>query len=301
MTASVRHFAAVIATIAFTACAGGSSRSARGTAPHLIRATAPEWPDTAGWRIDSTPELVLGRVDTDLASNRPGQAFSDVRGAVRLSDGRIIVAEASTQELRVFDSTGRYVGEWGRRGGGPGEFRGLDGVFSIPGDTVIALDLGLERITEFSRAGAVIATVGYPGFDHVDGALSGVRLLVRRGFDGYKPGAYPPALKPVDIVNPRTNRRESLGRYHTQGNAVVEAARMHSVIPLSFSVGALGAASGDEAAVGDPDSARSIAVFTDPAPDATLATKRDTPPGHADTLTRPAAAWYYSADCREIE
>lgn len=264
MTGWSRIAGACVGLLALLGCHGPASAPHRSTASSIVRATQPAWPDTVGWRVDSTRTLVLGKMDTDLQSSPPRQAFSDVRGAVRLSDGRIIVAEASTQELRVFDSTGKYVRAWGRRGGGPGEFRELDGVFTIPGDTVLALDVGLARITEFSATGSVIATVRYPGLEHVDGALTGARLLVRPGFNGYKPGEYPPALEPVDIVNPSTNRRESLGRYHTKGNAVVEAAQIHSLIPLPFSVGALVAAWGDEAAIGDPDSARSIVVYTHP-------------------------------------
>ena len=56
--------------------------------------------------------------------------------ATKLSDGRIVVADRSTSELRVFDAAGTYLATWGGLGEGPGEFprSSLGEVEPWPGD-----------------------------------------------------------------------------------------------------------------------------------------------------------------------
>ena len=39
-----------------------------------------------------------------------------------LADGRIVVSNAGSHELRVFDAQGRHLHSFGRQGEGPGEF-----------------------------------------------------------------------------------------------------------------------------------------------------------------------------------
>ncbi len=45
--------------------------------------------------------------------------------SMRLSDDRIVVANAGSSELLFFDGSGRFLSKSGRRGGGPGEFQML--------------------------------------------------------------------------------------------------------------------------------------------------------------------------------
>ena len=47
------------------------------------------------------------------------------RDATKLSDGRIVVANGGSDELRIFDRSGTHVGTWGGQGEGPGEFTAL--------------------------------------------------------------------------------------------------------------------------------------------------------------------------------
>ena len=58
--------------------------------------------------------------------------------ATKLPDGRIVVANGGSQELRVFDASGTHLATWGGRGEGPGEFTGLGAVKPWPGDSIIA-------------------------------------------------------------------------------------------------------------------------------------------------------------------
>ena len=58
--------------------------------------------------------------------------------ATRLPDGRIVLADLGSSEIRVFDAAGTHLNSWGREGEGPGEFQGLLAVERWPGDSIAA-------------------------------------------------------------------------------------------------------------------------------------------------------------------
>ena len=70
-----------------------------------------------GWRIGSEPTVSIGEVDGEEP-----YLLHVAWDATRLGDGRIVVTNTSTQELRVFDARGAYLETWGGAGEGPGEF-----------------------------------------------------------------------------------------------------------------------------------------------------------------------------------
>lgn len=63
--------------------------------------------------------------------------------------GRVYVADAMTQQIRAYSENGARAGVVGRRGSGPGEFRGLRDL-AIRGDTLYALDAGAQRVSAFA-------------------------------------------------------------------------------------------------------------------------------------------------------
>jgi hypothetical protein len=101
------------------------------------------------WTVSRQPLLTLG-----TASGSPQEEFYRVRAAARGSNGAIYVANSGTQEIRIFDSRGRYVRSLGKAGTGPGEFRATDHV-SLFGDTILVADVGLNRVTVFVEDSAV--------------------------------------------------------------------------------------------------------------------------------------------------
>lgn len=119
-------------------------------------------PSDLGWRqgrnraLTTDPTLSIGAV-----GGSPENQFQDVRGAVRLSDGRIVVADRGAQNLRWYDSSGRFLLTAGRRGSGPGEFQGLLSLFSH-GDSVVAFDERLQRISVFSAHGVFARSFQIP-------------------------------------------------------------------------------------------------------------------------------------------
>ena len=58
-----------------------------------------------------------------LVSGEPEYLLDNVSGALRLSDGRVVVANCTPPVLRWYDGNGEYLTGTGREGGGPGEFR----------------------------------------------------------------------------------------------------------------------------------------------------------------------------------
>jgi hypothetical protein len=108
------------------------------------------------WRVDSRPRLSLGSADGDAS-----RQFQDIVAALRLSDGSIVVADQGSNELRYFDADGVPKARAGGVGGGPGEFRVLLNVHRLAGDTLIANDLFLPRLTRFTGDGKLVETIEF--------------------------------------------------------------------------------------------------------------------------------------------
>ena len=68
------------------------------------------------WEFGAEPSPSIGAVDSGEAD----QLFR-VMDATRLADGRIVIANSGSNELRVFNADGSHAGTWGGRGEGPGE------------------------------------------------------------------------------------------------------------------------------------------------------------------------------------
>jgi hypothetical protein len=87
------------------------------------------------WVVDSVPRVRIGQTD-----GPPEYLFGKVVGAVRLNDGRIVIADGQTNQLRFFDSAGVFIETTGRRGQGPGEFENFSSLFLTVGDSIVVTD-----------------------------------------------------------------------------------------------------------------------------------------------------------------
>ncbi|HEV7591323.1 MAG TPA: hypothetical protein VGO40_24635 [Longimicrobium sp.] len=67
-------------------------------------------------------------------------------------DGSVLVADFMAQQIRRFAAGGRRLPPIGRRGSGPGEFRGMRDV-ALRGDTLFALDVQQQRVSAFHLRG----------------------------------------------------------------------------------------------------------------------------------------------------
>ena len=151
----VRRLRAAVVAAASLAGACSSADLARGTSiardsagVRIIENSAPV-SSTAPFTIDTAPLIDLGG-----AAGGPSQEFSGFVFPVRLSDGRLIIANGGSQELRTFDSTGRPLKPIGRGGDGPGEFRSLGWLRAGAGDTLRTYDWNTRLVSVFSPDGA---------------------------------------------------------------------------------------------------------------------------------------------------
>lgn len=104
----------------------------------------------AAWRL-SAPVADIGVAEGEVMLE-----LSQATSSFRFEDGRILVANSGTQELRVFDSAGRYLSSIGRKGQGPGEFEGSLQVRSGGTGRFTVADDNLQRVTTFDTAGSFV-------------------------------------------------------------------------------------------------------------------------------------------------
>ena len=117
---------------------GGSSGAADRQAPAPVEA----------WRLSDTPLVEIGVREGDDAYQ-----LHRVRGSVRLEDGRIVVLNAGTQQLRYYDSDGLFLSAVGRRGEGPGEFQSPAGLRRTEDGGLQVWDGSLMLVSHFAANG----------------------------------------------------------------------------------------------------------------------------------------------------
>ncbi|HEX6041018.1 hypothetical protein [Longimicrobium sp.] len=176
--------------MALAACggeAGAPGSVARDSAGvRIVQNDRPAWKDGAGWTVGDAPSLDVGVVDGEAAYQ-----LDDVRAVARLADGRILVANGGSRELRIFGADGRHARTLGREGGGPGEFQRLSWAGAAPGDTLLAWDSDARRLTVFAPGGALVRTVTPQGPGGESPSVRGVLTdgtLVSTG--GFAPGGF---------------------------------------------------------------------------------------------------------------
>jgi hypothetical protein len=172
------HILPIFLLLPLAACGGGEAagntatlRDSAGIA--IVENRGGRWDEDGGWRLSDEPTLQIG-----IAEGDPLYQMDRVRAALRLGDGRIVVANAGSHQVRWYDANGRHVASAGREGGGPGEFRGLTTLRRLPGDSVLAYDVMAFRLSWFDPAGRFVRSV----------ALQPVGQMPRRFVDRFADG-----------------------------------------------------------------------------------------------------------------
>lgn len=132
-----------VTAVAIAGCAAGDETASEAhstaerdsAAVRIVESAAPVWGEGQGWQVASMPEVVIG------ASSSPDEGREEiplyrVQGARFLPDGGIVVANAGTSEVMVFDNAGTLVRRFGGQGEGPGELRNIIGVHVCGGDSI---------------------------------------------------------------------------------------------------------------------------------------------------------------------
>jgi len=186
------HRQAIIST--FAALAAGSLISACGAASAGTRVAVRDSagitivenhgrlrPDVSGWAVAPEPILSIGTLEGEWTDQLYG-----VREAMRLPDGRIVIGNAGTEEIRIYGPDGSFLNVFGGDGEGPGEFQGLSLTGILPGDTLVAVGQRNHRISLVHPESGFIRSVTPEGLP--DGPFSAYglfadgRMVVQAGF-----------------------------------------------------------------------------------------------------------------------
>lgn len=114
----------------------------------IVESTFPAWGEGETWSLSEEPVLSIGAVD-----GPEEYLLYRSSSAIRLEDGRIVVSHGGSQELRFYDSQGRYLDASGTDGEGPGEFRSVGFIWRLGQDSLAVLDYRLLRVSFFDTNG----------------------------------------------------------------------------------------------------------------------------------------------------
>ncbi|MDE2677265.1 MAG: 6-bladed beta-propeller [Gemmatimonadota bacterium] len=138
-----------VATVLLLTCPSTACESQAGDADFvetdsagvaILESFQPQWDDGHGWTVALEPELAIG-AGPEGGDDPDNPPWGRVRGLNVLSNGSLVVGDASTSEVMVFDSTGQFTHRFGGQGEGPGELEDFSTVFACDGDTIIAADV----------------------------------------------------------------------------------------------------------------------------------------------------------------
>jgi hypothetical protein len=171
-------------------------------APHVATDTiGPDAVFTIGVRGGSRERELFGVVGATLTNSR-----------------HVLLADAGSNQVRLFDSTGAQIAAGGRKGSGPGEFRYIAWVGRCSDSLVVVQDAGLNRLSYFSLSGEFVELKNLPvgfNFEKPVGCVGTTRLfvLINQPKLILREGGLvrtPAALVQLDL---HTMRADSLGAY----------------------------------------------------------------------------------------
>lgn len=200
MTARRSAGVALACGIAAAACGGGDAapatrptmRDSAGVA--IIESAAPERDADTAPRLAAEPALVIGD-GTDST-----QMLFRVQGVRRLPDGRVVVADGSSAQVRFYGADGELRRAAGGQGSGPGEFVALSWLDVGAGDSVIAYDMRQRRFTVLDDTGAFVRNVApsagddAPLFPRPVGLLASGEVVATRSTMSLGGGEVPPTM-----------------------------------------------------------------------------------------------------------
>ncbi len=146
----------VLPSVLVVACAGDALVEWLGTIDTLpsgaIHVSNPEqglWDDRPLWKL-----VDVAKIGTQLDSGP--EVFGNVSDIDVDQFGRVYVFDRQAQDVRLFEADGRYVRTIGRPGGGPGEFRAVNGIAVDSASRLWAHNQGNLRYSVFDTSGALV-------------------------------------------------------------------------------------------------------------------------------------------------
>ena len=137
----------------------------------LVTATLADLETLPAWTLSAEPAVEIGAVE-----GAPGHDLFNVRSAFLLGDGRLVIANGGSTELRIYSATGEYRGSFGGEGGGPGEFTSIQRADPVRGDSILVYDQRARRLSLFDGEGVFVSdgrlpAGGVPSFAISTGVL----------------------------------------------------------------------------------------------------------------------------------
>ena len=259
---------AVVATVA-AGCGSGSraappvSRDSAGVT--IVESSGPVWGSDNRWRVEPKAFLDIGSADGDEP-----YLFNSVETALRLGDGTIVVANAGSGELRVFDSAGRHRRSVGRKGSGPGEFGQSSSVhiWRAPNGDIVAEDAGNRRVNIFDSAQVFRATVTLDlppaGRTFLQDVLSDGSWLVRALVEGSQ--SPPNEWRSTSVYHRYGSDGKHLATLIQSPEALLLGAsdgQMSTFLPVPFSPNSFAATQANTVLVNDEGAPRLIQLAAD--------------------------------------
>ena len=97
---------AIALAVSIFACAGdgpdrGSFTTRDSAGIHIVENAGPAWDADGAWHLGEQPLVDIGGLEGD-----PDYELYRVSSAVRLPDGRIVIGNSGTNEIRFYDESG---------------------------------------------------------------------------------------------------------------------------------------------------------------------------------------------------
>jgi len=192
-------------------CGGADAGDGRASSREALGAEDGQTPVAVeAWVLSDTLVVEIGVREGDEAYQ-----LHRVRGSVRLEDGRIVVLNAGTHQLRYYDSDGLFLNAVGGRGEGPGEFRSPAGLRRAEDGGLQVWDGSLMLVSHFTTDGTfressrLLASKQemFPGDDWLLGqnwivspVPPGARDPIRRAVEALPPPDSPSVLRILRVT-----------------------------------------------------------------------------------------------------
>ena len=210
------------------------------------------------WKIDSVPDLNIGTAEGD----EHYQLFR-VSGTAQLADGRVLVVNAGSQELRFFDANGVFLSKVGGRGQGPEEYEYPELIRTLQYDTIWIYDR--PRISRLDGHGRMLERIT-PRNRFLPPFMVGVwagRLITSQGSARVRPDS-PEGVVANDItyesIDIRTEVRDTIAQVQGRGLFVWNLGTSFGFTMVPFDIGPSAAVGRDRLYVTPADAAEVRAV-----------------------------------------
>ncbi len=148
--------AALLAALALAGCGGGGG-SPRPVALTLV-SHCPGAAGPTGAPLARCPYRAI------RAIGRRGEGVMRCPEALAFApDGTLYVGDQFSHLVQHFTATGRFLGQWGSYGSGPGQFGAVDGIAVSARGEVYVLDSTHDRVERFSPTGRLLGEWGSAG------------------------------------------------------------------------------------------------------------------------------------------